>query len=391
MNLIAHIGYRRILSVLMCFGLSVNSTSAMSTPRPACEATGSPSSCELEEPLRLPLVLADKGSSDAAASATKKDMAANKMPTTAAPIPDPVAKVNGKSISINEFNAYYAAIMRNRSWHGNPSEDQVKAVRKEVIDLLIENELLVEEAKKRGFKPDEDTIKRTAADMEERYGALPAWQKDRENVLPKMSAQVGRTSLIEQAKKVLHDIPQPTPAQVHAYYEQKSELFTEPGKLRMSMILLKVDPGAPNTDWAKRREEAQRLYLRLKDGASFAELARQYSDDQSAIDGGDLGYLHGGMLPEKLQSNIANSPVGVVAEPFTMLEGIAVYRLDERVAPTLREFTDVEQRAQELLERDWKDQAWAENISRLRRDANIEIFVPIADDSGKQSDHGKMP
>jgi len=366
MNLIEHIGCRRSLSVLVCLGISI-------------------SACGLEKPLRPPSVLADRGSRDAAASATEEG-GATAMP---APDPDPIAMVNGKPISLKEFNTHYAEIMRKRFWHGKPPEEQVEAVRKEIIDLLVEDELLVEEAKRRGFRPNEADIEQIVADMDARYGAKPAWKKDRELALSAMRADA-RSRLVEQAKKVLHDIPQPTPAQVRAYYEQKPELFTEPGKQRLSMILLKVDPGAPDADWARRREEAQELYLRLKDGAEFTELARQYSDDKSADSGGYLGYLHGGMLPEKLQNSIDKSQVGVVAEPFTMLEGIALYRLDERVAPVLREFTEVEPRAQELFKRDLESQVWTENISRLRGDAKIEIFMQITN-GGKQSDSSKAP
>lgn len=342
MNLLKRIGCSSALPALLCLGISVNS----------------------------PSVLADEA------------------PAAASPTPPPagqvVATVNGKPVTFREFNARYTAVMRERYYHGAPPAGQEEAVRKEVLDLLIENELLVEEAGRRGLKPDEAKLEQAAAAMEARYGAVPEWQKDRERVLSQMKEQIARQSLIEQAKKVLQEAPQPAPSEVRAYYEQKPELFTEPEKLSLSVILLKVDPGAPQADLEKTHEEAKGIYLRLKDGADFAELARQYSGDSSAEGGGNLGYVHGGMLPEKLQNKIDKFQVGVVAEPVRVLEGIAIYRLDERVAPVLRPFTEVEQRAQDLLKRDRQEQVWKDAISRLRGDARIEILLPMASDAGKQ-------
>lgn len=346
MNFIEHIGRCCVLLALLCLGISANSASVLADEAPA-------------EPVSA---------------------------VTAIPAGKIVATVNGKPVTVREFNARYGAIMRERFYHGKPPEGQEEAVRKEVIEFLIENELLAEEAERRGLKPDEAKFEQAAATMEARYGALPEWQKDREQVLSQMKEQIGRQGLIEQVKKVLRDVPPPTPAEIRAYYEQNPGLFTEPEKLSLSVILMKVDPGAPRADLDKAYEKAQGIYFRLKDGADFAELARRYSEDSSADNGGNLGYVHGGMLPEKLQENISKFQVGVVAEPIRVLEGIALYRLDERVAPVLREFAEVEPRAQDLLKRDKQDQAWKEAISRLRRDAKIEILVPIANDNGKQGD-----
>ena len=356
MNL--HFNCCRILSALICMGICSGALADTGTAQKPPQ---------------------DSGLREVGVATTGVGEASKTVPPTLA------ATVDGRPISIKEFDALCAEMIRKRFFHGAPSSSEVEAVRKEAMELLIENVLLVEEAERRGFKPDEAEIKRFAADMEARYGAMPAWQKDREQALATMREQVGRENLIKQARKALREVAPPTPAEVRVFYEQKPELFTEPEKLRLSLILLKVDPGSPKADWDKAREEAKRIFLRLKGGADFAELARKYSDDVSAGSGGDIGYVHAGMLPEKLQGKINKLQIGVVDEPLAILEGVALYRLDERVAPVLREFTKVAQRAQDLLVRDKVEKAWKEAIDRLRGNAKIEILVPIANDSVKSS------
>lgn len=300
----------------------------------------------------------------------------------AAPAAEPVfALVNGKPISIQEFRVRYNALLRQRFFHGEPPENQAVAVRREVANLLIERELLVEEAERRGIKPDASRVEQAAATAEARYSADPEWQKRREELLPLMKDQAARQSLLEQIEKEVRAVPPPAPAEVRAYYEQKPGLFTEPEKLRLSVILLAVDPGASSEDWDKAREMAQAIYLSIKGGADFAEQARQHSSHPSAGDGGDLGYLHGGMLPEKLQEKIDAFQVGDVSEPVTTLEGIAIFRVEDRIVAKLREFSEVEARVRELLQRDQAEQAWKETNGRLRAAAKVEILVPLGDEA----------
>lgn len=290
------------------------------------------------------------------------------------------ARVNGKPITQREFDARFYNIIRQRFYHGMPPGEQADAVRKEVSDLLVDFELLVEEAEKRGIKPEEEKVEKAVASVEARFGTNPEWQKQREEMLPKIKAQVARQSLYDQIEKQIKDVPKPTTAELRAFYDKNLDLFTEPVKLSMSIIVQRVDPSASKEEWTKAREEIQKIINRIKEGADFAELARQYSTDKSASNGGNLGYVHTGMLNEHLQAKIDAFQLGDMTEPTTILEGVAVYRLDERVPSKLREFADVEQRSMDLLEREKIDQAWKGTISNLRAAAKIEVLTPPADD-----------
>ena len=150
----------------------------------------------------------------------------------------------------------------------------------------------------------------------------------------------------------------------------------------MSIILLKVDPGAAKKDWDQAREEAQKILDRIKNGADFAEQARLYSQHDSAAKGGDMGYLHGGMLPRGMEDKIGLYQEGVVNEPVTTLEGIVLSRIENRVPAKLREFKSVEQRAQDLLIRKRANDAWQGTLSQLRAAAKIRIVTPQAPKQG---------
>ena len=77
----------------------------------------------------------------------------------------------------------------------------------------------------------------------------------------------------------------PNEKEVKAYYAANQAQFTEPEQLRVSVILLKVDPSSPAATWKQVDEQAQALAKRARAGEDFAALARQHSADPSAPQG----------------------------------------------------------------------------------------------------------
>lgn len=296
----------------------------------------------------------------------------------AAAAPSPVyAVVNGRQITMQELEAAYNSALGQKFYHGQVPEGQAEVVRREVADAMVERVLLEQEIERLQIKPDSEAVDKEVASYDERYKDSPRWQQQRAEVMPVMKAQLELRSQFNQLEQRMRQVAPATREEVRAYYEANQKLFTEPEQAKVSVILLKVDPSAPKTVWDKAREEAQAIYQRLQKGADFAEAARLHSADESASRGGDMGYVHRGMLPEKLEAMLDNFKPGAISEPLTMLEGVALVRLDDRKVAKLRPFEDVEKRAGELLERERSDRARKEAVSRLRDAAVIEIKTPL--------------
>ena len=104
----------------------------------------------------------------------------------------------------------------------------------------------------------------------------------------------------------------------------------------------------------------------LREGADFQELARQHSKDSSAANGGDMGYQHKGMLPEPAQVALDKLKPGEVSDAVLLLEGVAIFRLDERRAARLNQLDAVRARARDLWKRDKGEEAWTQLLAKLR-------------------------
>ena len=123
----------------------------------------------------------------------------------------------------------------------------------------------------------------------------------------------------------------PSDADVQAYYDAHKEDYHRPEEVRARHILLKVAPDASDADRAAARTQAAEVLAKAKGGADFAELAKQYSQDVSASNGGDLGLFgHGVMAPAFETAAFALQPgqiSDVVETPF----GLHIIKLEEKV------------------------------------------------------------
>lgn len=299
-------------------------------------------------------------------------------PTPVAPEPL-YATVDGKAITQKDFHGAYSNYLRQKFYHGQVPEDQLAPARKEVGDKLVERILLLDDAKRRGLAADEQRIAMTIAEYETRYAASPMWQKNRETMLPGLRQQLAEADLLRQMEAIGHGIAEPAEEAVREFYKTRIELFTEPEKMRLHTILLKVDPAAPKALWDAAREEAARIVARLRSGeGNFEELASLHSHDRSADKGGDMGYVHRGMIPEQVQTQLEALPLGTVGDPIDVLEGVAIFRLDGRISPKVMAFQDVTARARELLKRELSNLAWDSFISALRKAAVINVYEAVS-------------
>ncbi len=90
----------------------------------------------------------------------------------------------------------------------------------------------------------------------------------------------------------------PTDQEIQDYYEQNlKSTFTHPAQMRARHILLGVGAGANSTEKAAARAKADDILKKLKAGADFPTLAKQYSNDPGTKDkGGELGFFGRGEL-----------------------------------------------------------------------------------------------
>ena len=283
------------------------------------------------------------------------------------------ARVDGELITLKEFQSAFQAGIRKRFYHGKIPEEQLLAFRKEVSQTLIDRVLLVQEAKRQNLQANKSAIDKQLAAYEKRYEKRPFWQQHKKEMLNGLKLALEEENILQQLEQNTKAVALPDDEAAKRFYENNKDLFTTPEKLRLSVILLKVSPASPASVWEAANEEAVQLIEHLKKGADFSELARIHSGDETASKGGDMGFIHKGMLAKPAQVALDKLKPGEISEPVMLLRGVGIFQLHEKLAPSLNPYDQVAERAKKLLQRKNSELAWSDLLEQLRSQAKITI------------------
>ena len=138
-------------------------------------------------------------------------------------------------------------------------------------------------------------------------------------------------------------------------------------------ILLR--PG-PKLSEAAARQQLADYKKRIEAGqADFAQLARQFSEDASAPNGGDLGWANPGLFVPEFEETLNGLAPGQIAEPLVSRFGVHLVQLLERRQATLSQ-REQRELARNLVREKKLDEAYAQWAQEIRGRAYVEFRDP---------------
>ncbi|MCU7893237.1 MAG: peptidylprolyl isomerase [Candidatus Thiodiazotropha sp. (ex Ustalcina ferruginea)] len=291
--------------------------------------------------------------------------------------PPAFASVNGEIILLSTYQTTLHLGARRRFYHGQPPEAELIAYRQEIGDILVGELLMHQEALRQGIEPDARMVQVEFEKNLQHYVKSSGWEDANNHILSVLHEGLERRDRIRQLEEKVRDaVKAPTDSELLNYYQNNSETFTSPPQTRVSMILLKVPPWDNGTDWENKKQILQGLRSDISAGLAFSDAAKRYSDDSSSAIGGDLGYLHQGMLGIQAEAVISQLEIGEVSGPTTLLEGMALFLLHERIESQVNPLEKVRKRAQELWLRQQRELAVQTAKDRLHDEADIRYTDP---------------
>ncbi|HSC67092.1 MAG TPA: peptidylprolyl isomerase [Cellvibrio sp.] len=91
-------------------------------------------------------------------------------------------------------------------------------------------------------------------------------------------------------------------------------------------ILIAVSSSADNDAIAEAEKKVNDIYQKLQAGSDFSQMAISFSNDQAALQGGDIGWRKLAQLPELFGNQMANLAVGQVSKPFRSGAGFHILK-----------------------------------------------------------------
>jgi peptidyl-prolyl cis-trans isomerase SurA len=234
--------------------------------------------------------------------------------------------------------------------HVPPDSAGRVAMRRDILDRIIELELLVQQAQRdttikitdqevldQVEQTYQNVRKQFTSEVEFReqikqahFGSVEEWRRW---LADEQRRQLYAQRLIEAQKQKgkLKPIP-PTDAQMREFWEQnKSQQPRRPATVGFRQIVIRPDPDSA----AKRRayQLAESLVVQLRHGADFAAAAKRFSGDSaSAAQGGELGWFRRGVMVKEFEDWAFHMKPGETSDPVETPFGFHIIQI-ERTQP----------------------------------------------------------
>jgi parvulin-like peptidyl-prolyl isomerase len=253
------------------------------------------------------------------------------------------ATVNGKVIKMEDVER--AVKQQAQGQESKLSPLELAGARLQVLQGLIEQEVMFQKAEKEGVVPKDEDV--TAEINKQKVDSrLSQEEFDRQMTQAGLNEASYRDSVRRaMAIKALVDkitgrIETPKENEIDAFFKGNPEMFVKKRGVRLAAIV--VDPsnsgqGDTTTDPASAQLKVNEILTKLQQpGSDFTGLAREYSEDPSKFQGGDLGFFGEDELRQsypQLVDGFMNPQftVGRITNAVPIAGKIYIFKLQERV------------------------------------------------------------
>jgi peptidyl-prolyl cis-trans isomerase C len=296
------------------------------------------------------------------------------------PADSKAAEINGVVITKQQFDKELNIHLDRVARQGRQvPDDQLAALKIDILDGLIEREVLYQECQKAGIKIDEQKIDEQLAAIKKRFPseaefktALSKMNLTEDEVQMQISRGLAIRALIEQqiASKIVI-----TDAETKAYYDGNSQMFKQPAQVKASHILIKVDAGADDAKKMEARKKIETVQQKIKAGGDFAELAKEYSEGPSNTRGGDLGFFRRGQMVKPFEDAAFAMQANEVSEIIETRFGYHIIKVYEIKPDQTQAYADVKDKLGQRMKQEKIEKDATQYIGQLKKDAKIEKYL----------------
>jgi peptidyl-prolyl cis-trans isomerase SurA len=314
------------------------------------------------------------------------------------PVEQIVARVNDEVISTSDYDRAEKEMDQEARQRGD-SMQQISEEHKDLLRNLIDQQLWLSKGKELGITGETELIKQlddirkkynlaTIEDLEKAAQEQGVSFEDfkaniRNNIVTQqvMREEVGRRINI-------------TPGEVERYYEAHKQEYAQPESVRLSEILISTGtpvpsatvPGATEpTDPAKlaaAKARADEIETKLQAGGDFTQLAKTFSEGQTAAQGGDLGSYRRGMLGRVLEDQTFSLKAGQFTEPILTKQGYVILKVDQHVPGGAPPFKDVQEQVADAYYMTKMEPAIRDYLTEMREEGYVRVMLPGYADTG---------
>jgi peptidyl-prolyl cis-trans isomerase C len=312
----------------------------------------------------------------AAASATAP--APEKPKPVPAVLPDPIARVNGETITKADLESAIRSLEQQNGGRSVPSERRDEIYRG-ILDNLVSMLVVRQEVNDRHMTASDAEIAGQINELRKQFPseaafkqAMAAQQMSQEKLRDKVRLELLANRLLENEVSAKLSVK---PSDVSAFYEKNPDKFKQSESVRASHILIIVPAGADAKTKAAAKARAEEALKAVKAGRDFAAVAREYSQDGSAQHGGDLNYITRGQTAPAFENAAFALKVGEISDVVESPFGFHIIKVTDRRPERAVPFPEAAGKIQQYLENQQLTSIRNAFVAGLKAKRKVEIFI----------------
>ena len=292
----------------------------------------------------------------------------------------PAVTINGVEVPRSKVQAQADHLIDQRGI-GSGGITQPSAYRKiqeEVIEQIVVQELLWQEAQRRGTVVGDAEVDQEFAKLKSSFDSELAFtfkieeggfteETFRENIRQQMSVQNMIANDITEGVTV-------DDAAVETFYDENLDQMAIPERVHARHILVKFESGNDESRAAAEQKLAE-LAAQVEAGESFALLAIEHSEGPSGQKGGDLGYFERGQMVKEFDEVAFGAEPGSIVGPVETQFGLHLIKVEEHTAPGTVPLAEVEPKIREYLVQQTLYSTVEQLVEDLRANGDVEIHL----------------
>ncbi|MFW6052737.1 MAG: peptidylprolyl isomerase [Desulfosalsimonas sp.] len=293
-----------------------------------------------------------------------------------------VAVVNDDVIRLRELEKTLDPVrqqLESRGLHGEELDEELYKAREQILDELINQKLADQQVQEAGISVSGSDVENAIERIKQRNNytdedlrmSLQMQGMTMEEYRKEIRKQILRSRLVNRKIKASIVI---TDEDIRRYYEANPEEFGGEVKYELRNILLKYpnseDKAAKNAIYDKM----QSIIDKLKDGESFARLAKDFSEAPNAPDGGELGRFALEDLSKNIRTEIKDLEEGEFSEVVETEQGFQIFYVQDVVTTPPKPLEEVSDKIADKLYEQRVNQKYNDWLESLREESHIKII-----------------
>jgi len=287
-----------------------------------------------------------------------------------------VAEVNGEKITkaeldkrIEPMKALYKSQF-GMDFSKEEAQETLKKLEKGVLEQMVTEKLILQEANKRKIKVDKQEIDRQIDGLvQARFPSRQAFDefmKKQGFTLADLQQELKSQLIADKlAKEVIAGAKaEVSDKEAEDYFQAHQDQYNVPELVKARHILV------------KDKKQAEEILRELKSGGDFVQLAKKYTQDPGSKEsGGDLGYFSRGQMVPPFEKAAFSLQIGEISSIIQTDYGYHIIKVEDHKKEQIFQFEQVREEVKKELAENKKKDAWMKFLEDLRSQGKIKMSL----------------